>query len=272
MSDENAGDVEETRAPEVVPGDDSGSPAEKPARRGRTRVVLGSALLAAVVLAGAGYTVVTVRGAERDPGAARWEFPKPVAAPSEKPAEGSLRALFVPYGTDGFRPGPDLESYGHDTEFTDRQATALRAQRLKDMPRKYRETVEKHRIKSLALRTYLSAEANYLTDDTSYLVQVELTRYTDRGTVRLAVDGYRSLVASGYLDKGPVIKGHKDVTCFVTPNGKNKDTLDSFQCTAGVGDLVVALYATGSDPLDTKGVAAFVAKQLDRIGDAGRSV
>ncbi|MFM9444977.1 hypothetical protein [Streptomyces acidiscabies] len=269
MSEQNAEDSEETRTPEVVPGDDSGSPAEKPARRGRTRLVLGSALLAAVVLAGVGYTVVTVRGAERDPGAARWEFPKPVASASEKPAEGTLRAFFVPYGTYGFQPGPDLESYGHDVEFDERQATAVRAQQLKDMPRKYRDAVEKRKLKGMAMRTYLSAETD---DDTSFMVQVGLSRFADRGTVKLVEDVYRAMAASDAFDKGPVIKGHKNVTCLARSDDKKEDTLGAVQCTAGVGDLVVSFIATGTDPLDTKGVAAFVAKQLDRIGDVGRAV
>lgn len=271
MSDENAGDVEETRTPEVVPGDDSGSPAEKPARRGRTRLILGSALLAAVVLAGVGYTVVTVRGAEHDPGAARWKFPKPVASASEKPAAGTLRAFFVPYGTYGFRPGPDLESYGHDVEFNERQAAAVRAQQLKDKPRKYRDAVEKHKLKGMAMRTYLSAETDD-DDDSSFMVQVGLSRFADRSTVKLVGDVYRAMAASDAFGKGPVIKGHKNVTCLATSDDKKKDTLGAVQCTAGVGDLVVSFIATGTDPLDTKGIAAFVAKQLDRIGDAGRAV
>ncbi|QNP71346.1 hypothetical protein IAG44_19180 [Streptomyces roseirectus] len=252
---------------------------EKPVRRRRAGAVLGGALLASVVLAGVGYTVVTVRGADREPGDVSWVFPKPAASGGavDQPAAGSLRALFVPYGTDGLRPGPDVEDFGHDTEFNERQATALRANSLKDMPKKYRDSVEKHRIKSMALRTYLSREDWFGEKSDPYVVQVTLTRLADRSSVRFVTQGYRELADSGVLGKGPVVKGHKDALCLV-PKARagekepDEEKLTGIQCTAGVGDLVVFFSATGAGSLDSEGVAAFVAEQLDRIDDPGRAV
>ncbi len=202
----------------------------------------------------------------------RWEIPEPVASASGKPAEGSLRALFVPYGTDGLRPGPDIENYGNDTEFNERQATAVRAEQLKGMPRKYRDVVEKRRITRLAIRTYLSRETSHGAGEPSYLVEVGVTRFADRGSVRLTVDAYRGMAASDVFDEGPVIKGHKDAVCVRARDDEDDDELVALECVAGIGDLLVSFSATGSDPTDTEGITTLVAKQLGRIGDAGRAV
>ncbi|MGJ3560127.1 hypothetical protein ACR6C2_22125 [Streptomyces sp. INA 01156] len=74
----------------------------------------GSVLLAAAVLGGAGYTVVTVENADRDPGAPTWDIDEAEAADGKKAAPTGLAAMLVPYGGKGYERGPDLGTFGAD--------------------------------------------------------------------------------------------------------------------------------------------------------------
>ncbi|MFF3144854.1 hypothetical protein ACFVRU_24825, partial [Streptomyces sp. NPDC057927] len=117
---------------------------KKPLRRGRIAAVAGSVLLVAAVLGGAGYTVVTVQDADRDPGAPSWTFPVPAPndAKTAKTASG-LAAMLVPYGTEGSSRGPDIGEFGSDASLSGPEATALRKEALRDLPRSQRRELEK---------------------------------------------------------------------------------------------------------------------------------
>src|SRR5690242_18759757 len=121
----------------------SAAPADGRRRRGRVVAVAGSVLLAVAVVAGVGYTVVTVNGADRDAGAAVWKFPKQKSADGEKKARAKgLSGMLLAY-TDGWKRGPDLGNFAADTELSGAQATALRKESLRNLPRTQRRQLEK---------------------------------------------------------------------------------------------------------------------------------
>ncbi|WP_369036176.1 hypothetical protein [Streptomyces adonidis] len=250
----------------------------------RVALALGSVLLAGAVVAGVGYTVVTVAGADRDAGAPAFEFPKPTADDDAKAAAPSgLAGVLVPYGESGWHRGPDLGEFGYDAQLSGAQATALRKESLSGLPRTQRKQLEKQidrqRIKGMAMRSYLSEEVSDLSDNEGvYTVNVVLARMGSSAAVRdLGTFQQEFLDALDVFRAGPEIKGHKNAKCFLPPEDDEEDAsdgpgLETMYCSAYQGDVLVTATADGPAPLDTKGVAMLLSEQLDRIAAPGVAV
>ncbi|MFI9762447.1 hypothetical protein ACIHFB_31500 [Streptomyces sp. NPDC051963] len=247
------------------------------ARSGRIAAAAGAVLLAGAVIGGVGYTVVSVRDADRKPGAPTWEFPaadRGDEKKSEQSASG-LSALFLPFGTDGYKRGPDLAEFGTDEEFSGAQATALSKESVRDLPRSTRRNVEKlidkQRIQGMALRSYVVGRADYNTTD-AITFDVTLTRLADRAAVRRMATSYNQFLnATDVFRKGPTIEGHKSARCFLTPKGEDQELGSAF-CTTSVGDILVNVTVDGPGPLDATFVSKLFAAQLNRIDDPGQAV
>ncbi|GAX57019.1 hypothetical protein [Streptomyces olivochromogenes] len=251
----------------------------KPLRRGRVAAVAGSVLLVAAVLGGAGYTVVTVQDADRAPGAPSWTFPVPVPndAKTAKTASG-LAAMLVPYGTEGWSRGPDIGEFGSDTSLSGPEATALRKEALRDLPRSQRRELEKRidkqHTKGIAMRSYLSTSSGFnstLYADSGFTMSVELAQIEDKAAVKgMSTFQNEFFAALKIFRKGPEIKGYKNAKCFLPPKDKD-EKLDMMVCSAYQGDVLVSATAHGAKPLDTKGVAMLLREQLDRIAEPGEA-
>ncbi|MCX4763138.1 hypothetical protein OG562_19560 [Streptomyces sp. NBC_01275] len=252
-------------------------------RPGRIAAVAGAVLLAGALIGGVGYTVVTVQDADRAGGEPTWKFPSSddgKSGQSEKGEKGAksasgLSSLFVPFGTDGFDPGPDLEEFGSDADFNGAQANALRKESIKDLPSSTRKQLEKlydkQRIQAMAIRSYAVSRLDYNITD-AITVDATLTRLKNRTAVRETASSYNAFLADTDLFReGPKIAGHKDAHCFLTPKGEDEELGNAF-CTASVGDVLVSVTANGPGPLDGAFVAKFFAAQLDRIDDPGQAV
>jgi hypothetical protein len=268
-------------------------PAKRPVRRGRVAAVAGCGALLVAVVAGAGFTVVTVDGADRDAGAPVWRFPKAsqdertekgTETKAEKGSASGLAGMLVPYApvTDGYfdadasgyARGPDIDEFGSDSEFSGRQATELRKQSIRDLPRSQRlrleKQIDKERIQGMAMRSYLSSDA-FDGAGKLFTADIVLSRM-DRRTVReIATFQNEFLTALDVFRKGPEIEGHKNAQCFLPPKDGD-EKLDMMICSAYKGDVMVSATAYGVKPLNTKGAAALLHEQLDRIAEPGEAV
>ncbi|MBQ0999083.1 hypothetical protein KBY32_21300 [Streptomyces sp. RK62] len=255
-------------------------PARKRWSRRRVATIAGTVVAVAAIVAGTGYTVVTVRGADRDAGAPTWKFPSAAAdRPAKAPKATGLAGMLVPYGTDSWVRGPDMGEFGSDAQLTGTQAEALRKESLRDLPRSQRRELEKRmdrlRPKGVAMRSYFSEFASgraggFVSD--IYSVDVVLSQLENRTAVRDVVRTQNSLL--GALDifrKGPAVKGHKDAKCFLAPKDISEGT-DEMSCFGYVGDVLVTVSAQGARPLDAKAVAKLMSTQLDRIAEPGKAV
>ncbi|KOU56761.1 hypothetical protein ADK57_41445 [Streptomyces sp. MMG1533] len=229
------------------------------------------------VVAGVGYTVVTVNDADRDAGAPVWKFPKTTAEDEKAATAKGLAGVLVPYGTDGWTRGPDLGEFGSDAQLSGAQATALRKESLSDLPRTQRKKLEKEidrqRVTGMAMRSYLSGDADALSENEgTFTVSIVLAQMESRAAVRdMATFQNEFLDALDVFRKGPEIKGHKNAECFLPPADDDTD-LDTMYCSAYQGDVLVTATADGVKPLDTKGVAMLLSEQLDRIAEPGEAV
>ncbi|MGW1026167.1 hypothetical protein ACWD4J_21165 [Streptomyces sp. NPDC002577] len=259
---------------------------KRPARRGRVAAVAGFVVLLAAVIGGTGFTAVTVDQADRDAGAPVWRFPK-AEGDDDKSADEKTKAraasglsgMLVPYGTDGYTRGPDIDEFGSDAELSGRQATALRKQSISGLPRSQRRQLEKQidkqRIKGMAMRSYLStgnASNSTLYANKAFTIDIVLSQMEDKKAVRdISTFQNEFLDALKVFRKGPKIKGHENAQCFLPPK-EGDDKIDMMVCSAYQGDVLVSATAYGVRPLNTAGVAMFLREQLDRIAEPGEAV
>ncbi|MFD3587074.1 hypothetical protein [Streptomyces sp. NPDC058683] len=246
---------------------------KRPRDRRRIAVVGAAGVLAAAVLAGAACTVVTVQGADRDPGAPVWSLPK--AAEETKAAGGSgLREMLLPYDGGTYGRGPDMAEFGSDVALSGEQATLLRKESVKDLPRSQRQQLERqidrNPVKGMAMRSYVHTAG---TPGYEYTMEIVLAQMGNQRTVRSMAAVQKELIdALKVFRKGPEIEGYKDsASCFLPP-ADSAEKLDTMFCTGFVGDVLVTATATAGKPLDTKSAAAMLRTQLDRIKEPGASV
>lgn len=251
--------------------------AKKPVPRGRIAAIAASVLLVAAVIGGAGYTVVTVNGADRTAGAPDWKFPPRKTDQAKKATASGLAGALVPYGADGWSQGPDLGEYGADAELSGAEATAVRKESLSGLPRTQRKALEKEidkeRTKGMAMRSYVSTdeEASVYADKAS-TVSIVLAQMEDKAAVRdISRSQNEILDALGVFRDGPGIEGYKNAKCFLTPKD-SKEKLDAMYCSAYQGDVLVTLTADSVRPMQTFGVAKLLQEQLDRVKDPGEAV
>jgi hypothetical protein len=237
-------------------------------------------LLVAAVVGGAGYTVVTVQDADRDPGAPSWTFPVPAPDDTKTAkAPSGLAAMLVPYGTEGWSRGPDIGEFGSDASLSGPEATALRKEALRDLPRSQRRDLEKRidkqHTKGIAMRSYLSTSSGFnstLYANGAFTMSVELAQIEDKAAVKgMSTFQNEFFDALKIFRKGPEIKGYKNAKCFLPPKDKD-EKLDMMVCSAYQGDVLVSATAFGAKPLNTKGVAMLLREQLDRIAEPGEAV
>ncbi len=260
---------------------ESPQPSErKRPRPSRLAALAGTVLLVGAVVAGAGYTVVTVQNADRDPGRPTWKFSEPSAA-AGKAAQAAeavpgLRGLLLPYGENSYTRGPDLGEFGSDAELSGRQATALRKESLKDLPRTQRRQLEKEidkqSVKGMVMRSYFYATRRAINFGEAFSVSVAIARMESRAAARdIATSQNEFFSDLGVFRKGPKIEGHKNAKCFLTPKGEDQQ-LDRVFCAAYSGDVLISFTAAGSRPVDMAGIGVFVTRQLDRIDEPGKAV
>ncbi|MFC5217943.1 hypothetical protein [Streptomyces coerulescens] len=265
-----------SESPEVVP-----VPARRRPRAGRIAAVAGTVLLLGAVVAGAGYTVVTVQDAERDPGLPTWKFPEPAAAgkKADGKADGAasgLRGLLLPYDEKGYTRGPDLGEFGSDAELSGRQASELRKESLKGLPRSERRQLEKELdkkpIEGMVMRSYYNADSYSIYHEQAFFVSVVLARMESRDAAKDVATSQNEFVSAlGLFRKGPKLGDHKNAKCFLTPKEVDED-FDRVYCTAYSGDVLISVTASGVRPVDKNSIGMFVTAQLDRIDDPGKAV
>ncbi|MEV4948225.1 hypothetical protein [Streptomyces sp. NPDC053755] len=252
-------------------------------RTGWARTLLTVALPAVLVLGAIGggvtYTAVTVSGADRSSPTRVWETSDWTGG--EDPALGAARGnastplskLLLPV-PEGYRLGPDVESYGNDGELGDEEAVALLKSEGRGLAgkkrRDYEKRVDKLGVQGIAVRSFASR-------DDDLLVEVQVIRMKNKKRIHDMYEIKQELAELLEFPKGPKIQGHKNSFCHAMPDWGVKDDdkkaeLDGMSCTAYDSELLVTVTSSGSKPFDKAAVAALVKKQLDHIESPGEYV
>lgn len=182
--------------------------------------------------------------------------------------------MLVPYDDDAWTRGPDIGEFGSDAVLSGAQATDLRKESLRDLPRSQRRQLERQidrqDIQGMAMRSYLGQAESQSSED-QFTAGVELVQMNKGAVKDIATFQKDFLEILDVFRKGPKIEGHKNANCFLPP--KDSDVkLDAVFCIAAQGDVLVTVDAYGVKPMDTKAVARLVREQLDRISEPGEAV
>ncbi|MFG2969094.1 MULTISPECIES: hypothetical protein [unclassified Streptomyces] len=246
---------------------------KRPRNRRRIAALAATGVLIVAVLAGGGYTVVTVRGADRDAGAPSWSLPK-ASKGAKAAAVTGLPGMLLPYDGDTYLRGPDMAEFGSDVALSGREATLLRKESVKDLPRSQRRELERqidrNPVKGMAMRSYVSTNG---TPGDQFTMEFVLARMGNARAVRSIAGVQKEFFdALKVFRKGPEIEGFKDSTACFLPPADSEEKLDMMFCSGYVGDVLVTATATAAKPLDKEGAAEMLRAQLDRIKEPGASV
>lgn len=247
------------------------------------RRLLGVVLPAVLVLGAAGgglaYTKHTADSADVTAPTTVWN--ESDGEPGKDPAgdvgrgkdSTELSRLLLPV-PDGYRLGPDIQSYGNDSELSGAQAVAL----LKEAGlgvsgakrREYERRVDKLGVQGIALRSYLS-------DEDDLVLNTQIVRMKNKKHIHDLHTFRTELLGFLRVPKGPKIKDHKKAACYMTPPQSRSGTdesppLHGMVCTAYDGELTVSVTASGTKPFSKSTVAALVKDQLDHIVSPGEYI
>lgn len=247
--------------------------AAEPARGVRRKVTLIAAGVAAAVLLGAGaWAAVAITDADRDAPTAYWvpigERASLPATPDPVPVN-SLSGKLLPV-SDGFRLGPDLEGDGNDFVVSgDKAVEAFKETRngLTSSQRKDRDKLlAEMKLKGLAGRSYIHSRA-------TWFAEVRIVQADPK-----ALDGF-SQVTKKFLEYtgdgrvAPKVDGFPDAKCSLEAIGKKgEEKIDSLDCVAVEGDVMVTFRSYGAKPFSTADAVAFFKNQMSHLKSPGESV
>ncbi|MET9922694.1 hypothetical protein ABZZ04_37380 [Streptomyces sp. NPDC006435] len=267
-------DVTTETAAQVGPPD--GNAAAPSGRRRRViRTVLPAVLVLAAVGGAAAYTGSVVEGADRSTPTRLWAEPAqepgrdPAGDVSRGRASTALSKLLLPV-PDGYRLGPDNGELGNDGELSGKKAAAAMKQGALGLAgrerRAYEKRIDELRIEGVATRTYAA-------DGSALMISTEIVRMKHKKAVR---DFYTFrtgfLEALGAFRAEPRIEGHtKNARCYVLRKSSGDD-IESMNCLAYDGELIIEVMASGTRPFDRAAVTGLLKDQLDHIESPGEYV
>lgn len=259
----------------AAPGADLGpaQPVKHPRKVNRKAVALVAGAVAVATLVGGGvWASAAIADADRDAPTAYWvprgeRYEKP-AEPGSVPAN-ALSAKLLPIPA-GYELGPDMEHDGNNFFVSgERAVEGFKEARggLSSSDRKKRdEALAELKLKGLAGRSYV--RVGY-----SSLVEVRIMQ-ADPGAV-----GKLSAVSKKFLDivgddrAAPKVDGFPDAKCSLLAIGEEKkEKIDSIDCVAVEGDVMVTFRAYGAKPFKNTDAVEFFKNQLTHLKSPGESV
>ncbi|CAM5494322.1 hypothetical protein SAVIM338S_03492 [Streptomyces avidinii] len=249
-------------------------PPVRPARKvNRKAVALVAGAVAVAALVGGGvWASAAIADADRNAPTAYWA---PVGERYEKPAEpGSVPAnalsgklLPVPIG---FSLGPDLEQDGNNFFVSgDKAVEGFKEARggLSSSDRKKRdEMLAELKLKGLAGRSYIN-------EGFSSVVEVRLMQADPSAVGKFSEISKKFLELGGDAREAPKVDGFPDAKCSLLAIGEEKkEKIDSIDCVAVEGDVMVTFRAYGSKPFKDADAVGFFKNQLNHLKSPGESV
>ncbi|MHC6627596.1 hypothetical protein ACYTFC_16140 [Streptomyces globosus] len=244
-----------------------------PSRRGRKAAALASGAVALAVLAGGGLAgAAALEGADRSVETRYWVPDGPKPALPEDPAPvpaGELSGRLLPVPS-GYSLGPDLGRDGNDYSYFGEKAVQTYGDAgggLSGSERKRRdEVLEGMKVKGLAGRSYTR-------DGGGAVYQVRIMQADAKAVGRLSEAAKKLNELAGDGRGAPAVDGHPEAKCVLIAIGEEKqEKIDSMDCTAVQGDVLVTFRAFGPKPFSPADAASFFKNQLSHLKSPGESV
>ncbi|MCB5178908.1 hypothetical protein [Streptomyces antimicrobicus] len=264
--------------PEAAPTPTPAPAVQEPVRgRRRTALVAGGAAVALLAAAG-GAVAAMAATADRSAPTAYWtpgnDGPRPDHTPAKVPAN-ALTAKLLPV-PEQFTLGPDLEGDGNDYYVSGDKAVEVFKEARTGLSTEQRAERDKSlaqlKLKGLAGRSYAGTGTTRRVDHpTAFEVQLVQADPQALGTFSTVTKKVMELV--GDDRKAPQIDGFPAAKCTLMAVGREKEEeIDSLECVAVEGDLLVRFRAYGGKPFDAGKAAELFQRQLNHMKSPGESV
>ncbi|MEV6577584.1 hypothetical protein AB0M92_05365 [Streptomyces sp. NPDC051582] len=274
MSDPQDAVVE--TAPAAAPG---ATLAAAPRARSRRTVTLVAGGLAVALLAGGAlWAAGRIAGADRTAPTRYWIAagvdPLPTDAPDPAPTvpPNELTGKLLPMPS-GFEPGPDIAVDGNDFYVSGERAV----QAQKDVRSGLSGDQRAERDKALAdLKLKGMAGRSYYERRESRAMEIRLTQADPQALAKFSEFSKKLLELTGDDRDAPKIEGFPDARCALQALGKAKleeqHKIDTIDCVALQGDVLVAFRMYGPRPFAANEAAALFKQQLSHLKSPGESV
>ncbi|MEU8775153.1 hypothetical protein [Streptomyces sp. NPDC048606] len=248
--------------------------AEAPAGAGRRRApALIAAGVALAVLAGGGAAAVgALEGADRTATTRYWSARDDKAATPEPPAPVPANALsgkLLPV-PDAYDLGPDLAGDGNNFFVSGESAVqGFKDARkgLSGAERKKRdEALAELKLKGLAGRSYTRGGGRMVTE-------VRIMQADPQALGKFSEITKKVIGIIGEGRDAPKVDGFPDAKCSIVALGEEKkESIESIDCVAVEGDVMVDFRAYGPKPMSTQDAMQFLKNQLTHLKSPGESV
>lgn len=256
-------------APFVAPLAPPAKPARKVNRKALALIAVGVA--AAVLVGGGVWASSAIADADRDAPTAYWvpfgEEPAKREAPGSVPANALLGKL-LPLPA-GFLLGPDLEEDGNNFFVSGEKAI----EGLKETRSGLTSAQRKDRDKTLAnLKLKGLAGRSYVNERTSWYAEVRIMQADPKAVGAFSEVSKKFLDYTGDGRQAPKVDGFPDAKCSLEAIGeKKKEKIDSIDCVAVEGDVMVTFRAYGPKPFATANAVALFQSQMNHLKSPGES-
>jgi hypothetical protein len=255
-----------------VPPADPAAPAARPGRGRRTAAFAAAGVVAALLVGGGVWGSAALADADRTAPTRYWTEQGVPAAQPEKPApvpRGELAAKLLPVPTN-FGPGPDLEENGNDFALSGEhaiEALKLAQKGLSSTERKKRDdALADLKLKGLAGRSYTRGGGQMV-------LEVRLMQADPQHLGTFSEITKKLFDITGDDRDAPKIDGFPDAKCALLAIGEEKkEKVDSLDCVAVQGDVLVSFRAYGPKPFSSADAASFFKNQLSHLKSPGESV
>ncbi|MBT2480192.1 hypothetical protein J7E94_18605 [Streptomyces sp. ISL-94] len=228
--------------------------------------------VAAGVLVGSGvWGASAIADADRTAPTRYWSAADEHPAQPEKPAAvplNDLSAKLLPLpGT--FSLGPDLADDGNNFFVSGESAV----QGFKEGRKGLSSTERKQRDEALAeLKLKGLAGRSYTKGGGQMVVEVRIMQADPQALGKFSEVGKKLLGLIGEGRDAPKIDGYPDAKCSLLAIGeKEEEKIDSLDCVAVQGDVLVNFRAYGPKPFSSSDAAAFFKNQLSHLKSPGES-
>ncbi|MFD4242024.1 hypothetical protein ACFWP3_10545 [Streptomyces sp. NPDC058525] len=251
----------------------------RPPRRRRTAALVAGGLGLAVLVGGGFWASGRIDQADRTSPTRYWvpAGPRPVASETPElavPANG-LTGKLLPLPP-GFRLGPDLDEEGNDFYVSGERAI----QAMKDSRTGLSSSERAERDKALADMKIKGVAGRSYTKHSEPVTEIELMQADPQALGSLSDISkklFDVLAALGDNKReAPKVDGFPQAKCVLTdvveerPNGAKPEKLDSLECVAVEGDVLVSFRSYGAG-LSAKDAVDLFKQQLNHLKSPGES-
>ncbi len=249
-----------------------------PARNRRAVALVAGGVGLALLAGGALWAVGRIADADRTAPTRYWvaDGPRPVptgpASPRASIPPNELTGKLLPIPT-GYVPGPDLDEEGNDFYVPGERAL----QAFKDAHTGLSGDQKAERDKALAdLRLKGMAGRSYLLQRDHLVVEIHLTQADPQALARFSEFSKKVMALLGDDRDAPKVDGFPDARCVRQAVGKErkeeKDKIDTLECEALQGDVLVSFRAYEPKPFSTNDAVGLFKQQLNHLKSPGESV